>query len=71
MTIHLALVEHRHCVNTYASESQQTVLDALEAYCRDNWTLEAIPGNPDVDTVVAYFEHARDESYIITETELL
>jgi len=74
-TIYIAVIEHKHGTNLYASEDQEKVLAAVEEYCKEWWEHEEVPGEPDADIVSRYFAHVADrsagENYYIEETVLL
>ena len=70
-TIYIAVIEHKHGTNLYASEDQETVLSAVEEYCKEWWEHEGVPGKPDADIVSRYFTHVEHENYYIDETVLL
>jgi hypothetical protein len=70
-TLYIAVVEHKHGTDFYASGDQEKVLAAVEEYCKWWWEREGVPGEPDADIVSRYFNHVEHESYCIDETELL
>lgn len=77
LTVHTAVIEHRHGINTYAATTREELHSDLATYCRENWEAEMgdDPGEPPdgIDDVIdAYFDQSEfHNEYLETNEHFL
>jgi hypothetical protein len=73
LTIHIAVIEHRHGFNHYAGGTEQELDEKLAAFCREWWTETDRDGEPpedDSECIAAYFEDHETE-WLTTGTDII